>query len=340
MSMIKYIIRRTLQLLPVLFGAITLTFILSRLMPGDPVLAYCAIGGRTCPEDQYLNWLKILGLDKPILEQYFIYLGRLFTGDWGLSSHYRGIAVWDIVTERFFRTFDIALFAIIIASILGIKTGVISATHRNKAKDTFLRGFALVGVSIPVFWMGLLFQYLFGWQLGLLPATGYKSSGIGDPVPITHFRIIDCLLSGDMHLLIDYIEHLILPVLCLTIITLASITRQTRSSMLEVLEQDYVRTARAKGCKEKDVINTHARKNALIPTITIIGLNFGGLLGGAVLTESTFNLHGMGELLIISIQNVDYWIINGIVFITTLVFIIVNLSIDVLYGIIDPRIRY
>lgn len=337
MSMIKYIIRRTLQLLPVLFGAITLTFILSRLLPGDPVLAHL---GRVFTQEQYDYQLRLLGLDRPILEQYFLYLGRLFTGDWGVSSQYRGIPVWDIVTERFFRTFDIALFSVIIASFLGIKTGVISATHRNKAKDTFLRGFALVGVSIPVFWMGMLFQYLLTWQIKLFPAIGYKTSGIGDPPSITHFRIIDCLLSGNIHMLIDYIEHLILPVLCLTIITLASITRQTRSSMLEVLEQDYVRTARAKGCKEKDVINTHARKNALIPTMTIIGLNFGGLLGGAVLTESTFNLHGMGELLIIAITNVDYWILNGIVFITTLVFIIINLGIDVLYGIIDPRIRY
>lgn len=340
MSMIKYVIRRLLQLLPVLFGIITLTFILSRLMPGDPVTAHL---GRSFTAAEYQAKMRELGLDRPMIEQYIFFLGNLFTGDWGTSSMYRGVPVWDLVLDRFFRTFDIALFAIILSSIVGLKTGVISATHRNKAKDTIFRGVALVGVSIPVFWMGMILQYFFANKyqfLDLFPATGYKTSGIGDPPSITHFRMIDCILAGDMRLLVDYVEHLILPILCLSFITLASITRQTRSSMLEVLEQDYVRTARAKGCKEKDVINTHARKNALIPTVTIIGLNFGGLLAGAVLTESTFNLHGLGELLIQAIQNTDYWVLNGIVFVSTLTFIIINLGIDILYGIIDPRIRY
>jgi len=336
--MIKYIFKRFLTLLPVLFGVITLTFILSRLMPGDPVLAH--LPHYFTPE-MYDEKLHSLGLDKPIIEQYFLYLGKLFTGNWGKSvSITKGVPVWDLVLSRFFRTFDIALASVFIASFLGLKTGVISATHRNKAKDTALRGFALVGVAIPVFWMGMILQYFIAYQLEILPAIGYKTAGIGDPPTITHFRIIDCILSGNMRLLVDYVEHLILPVLCLSFITLASITRQTRSSMLEVLEQDYIRTARAKGCRDKTVIHTHALKNALIPTITIIGLNFGGLLSGAILTETTFNLHGLGELLIKAIQNTDYWVLNGIVFITTLTFIIVNLGIDILYGIVDPRIRY
>jgi len=338
MGMIKYIIRRLLILLPVLFGVITLTFILSRLMPGDPVLAH--LPHYFTPE-MYEEKLRSLGLNKPIIEQFFLYLGKLFTGNWGVSvSITKGVPVWDLVLSRFFRTFDIAIASVFIASIVGLKTGVISATHRNKAKDTVLRGFALVGVAIPVFWMGMILQYFIAYKLQLLPAINYKTAGIGDPPTITNFRIIDCLLSGNMRLLVDYVEHLILPVLCLSFITLASITRQTRSSMLEVLEQDYIRTARAKGCREKTVIHTHALKNALIPTITIIGLNFGGLLSGAILTESTFNLHGLGELLIKAIQNTDYWVLNGIVFITTITFIIINLGIDILYGFIDPRIRY
>ncbi len=338
MSMIKFIIRRLLSLLPVLFGVITLTFILSRLMPGDPILAHLP---KNFSEEMYLEMLAQLGLDKPILVQYVIYLGDLFTGNWGVSvSLAKGSPVWDLVLERFFRTFDIAILSIIIATIIGLKTGVISATHRNKPKDTILRGFALVGVAIPVFWMGMMLQYLLAYQIPIFPAIGYKTAGIGDPPVITHLRIIDCILSFDMVLLFDYLQHLILPVLCLSFITLASITRQTRSSMLEVLGLDYVRTARAKGCKEKDVIKTHARKNALIPTITIIGLNFGGLLSGAILTETTFNLHGLGELLLVSIQNTDYWVLNGIVFLTTLTFITINLGIDLIYGFIDPRIRY
>jgi len=341
MSMLKYIFKRFLSLIPVLFGAITLTFILSRMMPGDPVLAY--LGERFTPE-QYYSMMRQLGLDRPILEQYFRYLGDLFTGNWGVSVVInRGQPVWDLVLERFFRTFDITLFAVIIAAAIGIKTGVISARHRNKAKDTIFRGIALIGVSIPVFWMGMLLQYYISIQLGWLPAIGYKTAGIGNPPVITHFRIWDCILmfnSEGMHLLFDYLEHLILPVACLSFISLASITRQTRSSMLEVLEQDYVRTARAKGAKEKDVINTHARKNALIPTVTVIGLSFAGLLSGAVLTETTFNLNGMGDLLIMAIINTDYWVLNGIVFLTTITFIIINLMIDILYGFIDPRIRY
>ncbi len=336
--MIKFIVKRLLALLPVLFGVIALTFILSRLMPGDPIIAHLP---KNFTAEMYADMLSQLGLDKPILEQFVIYLGDLFIGNWGTSVTLApGTLVWDLVLERFFRTFDIALLSIIIATFVGLKTGVISATHRNKPKDTILRGFALVGVAIPVFWMGMMLQYLLAFQIPLFPGIGYKSGGIGDPPVITHLRIIDCILAFDMVLLFDYIHHLILPVLCLSFITLASITRQTRSSMLEVLGQDYVRTARAKGCKEKDVIKTHARKNALIPTITIIGLNFGGLLSGAILTETTFNLHGLGELLLVSIQNTDYWVLNGIVFLTTITFIVINLAIDLIYGFIDPRIRY
>ena len=297
MSMIKFIVKRLLALLPVLFGVIALTFILSRLMPGDPIIAHLP---KNFTAEMYADMLSQLGLDKPILEQFVIYLGDLFVGNWGTSVTLApGTLVWDLVLERFFRTFDIALLSIIIATFVGLKTGVISATHRNKPKDTILRGFALVGVAIPVFWMGMILQYLLAFQIPLFPGIGYKSGGIGDPPVITHLRIIDCILAFDMVLLFDYIHHLILPVLCLSFITLASITRQTRSSMLEVLGQDYVRTARAKGCKEKDVIKTHARKNALIPTITIIGLNFGGVLSGAILNETSVTLHGLGELLLV-----------------------------------------
>ncbi|TFF99016.1 MAG: ABC transporter permease [Promethearchaeota archaeon] len=338
MSMIKYIFRRILAALPVLFGVLTLTFILSRLMPGDPVLA-------TLPErfttEQYLAAREALGLNEPLLNQYFDYLSRVFTGDWGQTyTIAKGRPVWDIIWLRFPRTFDIAIFSIIIASIIGLKTGVIAAKHRNKFRDTFFRGLALIGVSIPVFWLGLILQFLFGYYFDILPAVGYKTSGIGDPPVITYLRLIDCFISGQWYLALDYLEHLILPIFCLSFITIASITRQARSSMLEVLEQDYIRTARAKGAKEKDVINTHARKNALIPSVTIIGLNFGGLLAGAILTETTFNLHGLGDALLVAIRYTDYWLLNGIVFLITIIFILINLMLDVLYAFLDPRIRY
>ena len=235
---------------------------------------------------------------------------------------------------------ELTIFSILIASFIGIRTGVMSARHRNKPRDTILRGIALVGVCIPVFWMGMLFQYFISYQLDWLPAIGFKTAWYGDPPLVTGFRIIDSLISGQIYMAIDYLVHLILPVICLSFITLASITRQTRSSMLEVLQQDYIRTARAKGCEEKAVIKKHALKNALIPTTTVIGLSFGSLLGGAVLTETTFSLSGMGHLLITAITRYDYYVINAVVFLMALVFILINLFMDVLYGFLDPRIRY
>ena len=284
---------------------------------------------------------RLLWLDRPIILQYFKYLGDLFTGNWGYSlSIAQGMKVWDLIMLKLPRTIDIAIFSMIIAAFVGTKTGVISASHRNKPKDTIFRGIALIGVSIPVFYLGVLLQYFFGYILQWFPASGFKTWGYDDPTFVTGFRLIDSLISGEFYYITDYLYHLILPVFCLSFITLAGITRQSRSSMLEVLEQDYIRTARAKGCREKDVINTHAQRNSLIPTITVIGLGFAGLLGGAVLTETTFNLNGIGRLMIDAIRLNEYWILNGLVFVITIIFVSINLAIDVLYAMVDPRIRY
>ena len=338
MSMIKYILRRLLALLPVLFGVMTLTFILSQFLPGDPVLAYL-------PEKfdpaQYRALYHKLGFDQPLIVQYFKYVIQLFSGNWGKSlSIARGIPVWNLIMISLPRTVDLSIFSMVIAALVGIKTGVVSATHRNKFQDTLFRGISLVGVAIPVFFLGMLLQYTLGYLIPIFPTTGYKNYRYIDPPFITGFRIIDALLGGYIYMIPDYLWHLVLPVFCLSFISLASIVRQTRSSMLEVLEQDYIRTARAKGCREKDVINTHARKNALIPTVTVIGLSFAGLLSGAVLTETTFGLAGIGQLLVQSIRNSDYWVLNGLVFFFSIIFVVINLVTDVIYGIIDPRIRY
>ncbi|MFX1586990.1 MAG: ABC transporter permease [Promethearchaeota archaeon] len=338
MSMIKYIFKRLLSMIPVLFGALLLTFILARAMPGDPVSVF--LPPRATQED-YWRAYYAHGFNLPLWQQFFIYLGDLFTGNWGNSLVVSvGEPVWNLIWERFPRTLDITLFSMIIATFIGIKTGVISARHRNKWKDTVFRGTALVGVSIPVFWLGLLLQYFISYQLGWLPIMHFKDPAYIDPPQVTGFRIIDSLISGQWYLIGDYLVHLALPVFCLSFIMLASITRQTRSSMLEVLQQDYIRTARAKGCKEKDVIKKHARKNALIPTVTIIGLNVGGLLGGAFLTETTFNLFGVGNLLLEAITGRDYSVLNAIVVMTTLIFILVNLFVDLIYAYLDPRIKY
>ena len=336
--MVKYIIRRFLTMVPVVFGAITIVFFMSRLMPGDPAAAYLPINAT---EEQLIAVERWLGLDQPLYIQYFRYIADLFTGNWGKSSRISlGTDVWVLIWNHFPRTMELTIFALLIASFLGIKAGLISAKHRNKPKDTVIRGAALIGVAVPVFWLGMLLQYFLTYQIRLFPSIGYKNPIWGDPTFITGFRSIDSLMSGYLYLFVDYMWHLILPVAALAFISLASITRQTRSSMLEVLQQDYIRTARAKGCREKDVVKSHALKNALIPTITVIGLNFGGLLGGAVLTETTFNLVGMGTLMITAIQTYDYYVINATVFLTAVIFVLVNLFMDIIYGFVDPRIRY
>ncbi|MHA1508347.1 MAG: ABC transporter permease [Promethearchaeota archaeon] len=339
MSMIKFIIRRMIAMIPVLFGTLTLVFVLSRLMPGDPILAYLPEG--KVDVALYNQMRTQLGFDQPIIVQYFRYLGDLFVGNWGFSvSINRGQSVWSLIMQRLPRTIDIAIFSMLIAGFLGIKTGVVSAVNRNKPKDTILRGLALIGVAIPVFFMGMILQFTVGYLVPIFPTTGFKTYSYPNPANVTGFRMIDAFLSGEFYMIGDYLYHLVLPVVCLSFIILAGITRQSRSSMLEVLEQDYVRTARAKGCKEKDVINTHARKNSLIPTITVIGLSFAGLLSGAVLTETTFGLVGVGELLIASIRDVDYWVMNALVFVITILFVSINLVTDVIYAMLDPRIVY
>ena len=342
MSLIKYIIRRLIIMIPVLIGVLTLTFILTRMMPGDPIASRLEASGiPNFTYEQYIHLKCALGLCDPILVQYFRYIGELFTGNWGVSvAKVNNMPVWDLIMERFPRTIDITVSSMVIASYLGVKIGVISATHRNKPVDTIARGFSLLGVSIPVFYLGMILQYTLGHNLGWFSTSGFKSPHVLIPPRVTGFYIIDALVTGKWYFIPDYVSHLVLPVTCLSFIMLASITRQTRSSMLEVLQQDYVRTARAKGCKEKVVIHQHTLRNALIPTVTVIGLSIAGLLGGAVLTETTFNLDGIGQLFIDSIDLNDYWLLNGLVFLITIIFIMMNLLTDILYAMLDPRIRY
>ena len=342
MSLIKYIIKRIIVMIPVLLGVLTLTFILSRLMPGDPVAARLAASGQHNPSQGLYHQMRCqLGLCDPLIIQYFRYLGELFTGNWGISvSIVRNQPVWDLVMERMPLTVDLTLISMIIATFLGIRAGIVSAVHRNRTPDTIVRGLALVGVSLPVFFLGMLLQFYLGYMIPIFEPTGHLSIKLQDPPFITGFTIIDSFISGEWYLIVNYLWHLCLPVFCLSFIMLASITRQTRSSMLEILEQDFIRTARAKGCLEKRVTHSHALRNALIPTVTIIGMNIAGLLGGAVLTETTFGLNGMGKLFVDAILLTDYWVINALVFMITIIFILANLMTDVIYAILDPRIRY
>jgi len=342
MSLLKYAFRRILSMIPVLFGVLTLTFIFSRLMPGNPAVELLAARGHPAATmDQIAHMEHVLGLDQPIYLQYFRYLGELFTGNWGVSiSYVRNADVWALVWDRLPITIDLTVFSMIIASYIGIKIGVTSSTHRNKPRDTIFRGISLIGVAIPIFFMGMLLQYFLAYKIPIFDATGYKTARFENPPYVTGFILIDSLISGEIYKFTDYLYHLILPVFCLSFITVASITRQTRSSMLEVLEQDYIRTARAKGCKEKTVIHTHALKNSLIPTVTVIGFNIAYLLSGAVLTESTFGLNGLGMLYVNAVVLYDFWLLNAVVFVITLIFIFATFMTDLLYAILDPRIRY
>ncbi|NVM37304.1 MAG: ABC transporter permease [Candidatus Lokiarchaeota archaeon] len=338
MSLIKFIIKRIIAIIPVLAGVLILTFFLSRMMPGDPVLGYLRGAGNP---NLYRYYYHQLWLDRPIFVQFFKYISDVFSGNWGYSvSIMMGQDVWSLIMLRLPRTIDIAIFSILIAGFLGIKTGVLSAKYRNKPQDTILRFVALIGVSIPVFYMGVMLQYSLGYVIPIFPAVGFKNIEYSDPEFISGFRIIDAFLTGKIYIIFDYLYHLILPIFCLSFITLAGITRHTRSSMLEVLEQDFIRTARAKGCKEKDVIHKHALRNALIPTTTIIGLSMTELLAGTVLIEYTFSLKGIGQLLVNAIFVADYWVINALVFIISFIFVFINLVVDLLYAILDPRIRY
>lgn len=336
MSLIKYALKRILALIPILFLVLLVTFVLSREMPGSPFLR----------EGEKVNLAAAamkaedLGLNKPVYMQFLLYMRNILQGNWGKSISYQ-IPVWDYIKLRLPVTFELAIISTLISAILGIWTGVFSAVNKNTWKDTIVRFIALVGVSVPVFWLGMVLKYYLAIKLDLFPTYGYMYVGIEDELEkITGFGMIDSLITGRFDLFFDIIWHMFLPIFCLTFITVAGITRQARSSMLEVLELDYVRSARAKGCKEKDVINKHALRNALIPTVTVIGLHFGGILAGAVLTETTFALNGFGTAMVNAIRQSDYFVINALVILTTFLFIVVNLITDILYAILDPRIRY
>ena len=338
MSLISYVARRILAMVPILLGVLLITFVLSLSLPGSPFnqqgtkINYVTAG---IAEDA-------LGLNDPILSQLGAYILRILKGNWGNSiSLAMGVPVWTYIWQKAPFTIELAVISQIFSISIGIRAGVFSSVNKNNPKDTIVRFVALLGVAVPIFWLGMVLKYIFALQLHLFPTIhGISVISNMELVTVTGFNMIDAIIMGRLDIFLDIVWHMILPVFCLAFVGLASITRQTRSSMLEVLELDYIRSARAKGCKEKDVINKHALKNAMIPTITIIGIRIGGLLGGAVLTETTFALDGFGNLMIKAINNRDYFVINALVLLTTAIFMTANLVSDILYGIMDPRIRY
>ncbi len=340
MNLINYIIRRILIAILVLLGVITLVFFISRaIMPAESIV----IARLHFPftEAQYNAMYAYLGLDQPVYVQYFIFMGDLLSGDWGVSVIIvPNSSVWSIILQRLPRTIEITVLALIISIGIGIKLGKIGASNRNKTKDNISRIITYLGVSVPAFLLATLFiQITLSTGTKIFPFFGYKSPGIGDPPTITYSRIIDCILTGNYEILIDYLYHLFVPVTAMIIVYLSRFTRLTRSNMLEVLQKDYIRTAWAKGCTKKKVYGKHALKNAVLPTITAISLSIPRIFGGMVVIEVAFLLPGMGSLFYESLVRNDYGIFIVLLYLFGLIAIISNLFADISYAILDPRIR-
>ncbi len=333
--MVNYILKRLLQLVPVLLGMTFIVFMIIRAIPGNP--AQIILGQQATKEAVEALTIK-LGLDNPWYIQYFHYVGGIFKGDLGESMKTR-IPVADEIFPYLAATFELALFAIIIAVVIGINAGIISAWFQNSWFDYTAMVLALVGVSMPIFWLGLMGQWVFALELGWLPVTGRES--VRDPISsVTHLFVLDTIMQGRFDQLGVVLKHLILPGLALATIPMAIIARMTRSSMLEVMRADYIRTARAKGQKMFWVVYKHALKNAIIPVLTIIGLQMGMLLGGAILTETIFAWPGVGRYIYDAIGSRDYPVIQSGILIVAFIFVMINLLVDLLYGLIDPRIKY
>ena len=333
--MLSYIIKRALGVIPVLLCVSMLVFGFVRLIPGDPALVM--LGERATPEN-IARVREQLGLNKPIYEQYLTFVSHALRGDLGRSI-LRQEPVTQEIIRRFPATIELALAALLFAIAVGIPAGVISAVRRGSWFDSSSMLVALTGVSMPIFWLGLMLIYLFAVVLHLLPTGGRLDAGT-QLAPITNLVLVDSLLRGNMPVFIQGLRHLLLPALALGTIPMAIIARMTRSSMLEVLGQDYIRTAHAKGLMARTVVVRHALRNAWLPIITVVGLQVGILLSGAILTETVFSWPGIGRWLVDAIFARDYPIVQGVTLIIALIFVVVNLSVDILYALVDPRIRF
>ena len=331
----RYALQRGLTAVPVLLGVSVLVFSFIHLIPGDP--AVTMLGERATPEKVAEVRVR-LGLDRPLWEQYVRYVGRVVRGDLGVSI-VRGDPVLTDLLRRFPATVELATAAIVVAVGLGIPIGVASAVWRNSVVDSLARLGALIGVSMPIFWLGVMLAWFFGVTLRVLP-TGFRLDTGTAFVPWTNFVIVDAALQGNWPLLVDALRHLILPALALATIPLAIVARMTRASMLEVLSREFIRTAEAKGLPQGAVILHHALRNALLPVVTVIGLQIGQLLAGAILTETIFSWPGIGLWVYESIEARDYAIVQGTSLFIAVIVVVVNLMTDLLYAVVDPRIRY
>ena len=333
--MLKYIVRRLIAAIPVLFGLSVILFAFVHLLPGDPTRAI--LGQHATPE-AVARIRETLGLDKPLYAQYFLYISQLLSGDLG-ASIITGAPVATDFAARFPGTVELTLFSLLIAIGLGIPLGRLAGRHVQGVTDGTVTVISLLGISIPIFVLGLTLQWVFGAQLHWLPTSGRIDPRL-DVQSHTGFMLIDTLIAGRPAAFLDAIKHLILPAIALGSIPLAIITRITRASVLDVANEDYVRTARAKGLSERRVDDRHIMRNAWLPVVTVIGLQVGGLLAGAVITETIFAWTGVGQWVVEAITDRDYFIIQSSILIFALIFLLVNLTVDILYAYLNPRIRY
>jgi peptide/nickel transport system permease protein len=333
--MINYTIRRLLMLIPVLFGMTLVVFFIIRAIPGDPAQVML---GQQATKDAVELLTEKLGLNDPWYIQFFDYIKGLLTGDLGHSIR-SSAAISNEIWPYLAATLELSMVAMCIAIFLGVNAGIISAWFRNSWFDYTAMIVALIGISIPVFWLGLMEQWAFSLELHWLPSTGREN--VRDPVQaVTHLYLIDTMINGRWDQFAEVFRHLILPSFTLATIPMAIIARITRSSMLEVMQSDYIRTARAKGMRMFGVVYKHSLKNAVIPVLTVIGLQVGLLLGGAILTETIFGWPGIGRYIYDAIAARDYPVIQSGILVIATIFIFINLIVDLLYVAIDPRIKY
>ncbi|MGX1305538.1 dipeptide transport system permease protein [Amorphus suaedae] len=333
--MFRFFLNRFGVLIPTFIGVSIVTFAFIRVLPGDPILLLA--GERSVDPARYAQLEHLLGFDRPLIVQYWDYLWGILNGDFGTSLVTKR-PVLDEFMVRFPATLELSICAMLFAVVLGIPAGVIAAVRRGSVYDQSIMTTALVGYSMPIFWWGLLLIILFSVTLGWTPVSGRISLMYYFP-QVTGFMLIDSLLSGQKGAFGSAVSHLILPTIVLGTIPLAVIARQTRSAMLEVLGEDYVRTARAKGLSSGRIIGLHALRNALIPVVTVIGLQVGVMMAGAILTETIFSWPGIGKWMVDSVFKRDYPVVQGGLLLIAAIVMIVNLIVDVLYGYINPRIR-
>ena len=348
-SMIKYIIKRIIVMFPMLIAVLIFTWLLSHAMSVNPITNKI---GFTLDPDVYQRELRRLGFYDPWYIKLGNYLRDFFTGQWGESYIVSpNTPVVEIIASVFPKTIELMIFPIVIVPIIAVKLGILSAKNKNKGKDVIIRFAAILGAGFPVFWIATLLQRFVGigirnFTYGVIDieAVFSNSPGLAEPVPpggfSTGFRIIDSFLYNDPIYLWDTLIHLLLPMICMTVVSLAGITRLTRSTMLEVMDQDYIRTARAKGVLEKDVINRHALRNALLPTSNLIIGGTAAALLGSLFVEVTFNYRGFGWHMVQAIFTGDYLVINGLLVFSVIIILVGTLVTDVMYTIIDPRIVY